>query len=141
MQIPDDDDDKYERRGNHYQCIKCEEYSVHISDDKHCENPACPSNANKRRPTKSSGMPASTPSKNTSKRKLCPNCSQLLDASGRCALCTKRNAARRSGTGATAVKSAAVVPGKARTKHCPSCKKYQPNPSRIKCSQCNRTYQ
>lgn len=133
MPAAEEDDDKYERRGDHYQCIKCEEYSVHINDDKHCENPACPSNAKKRVTTKSN-MPTSTPSKNTSKRKLCPSCSQLLDASGRCALCTKRNAARKSGTGTTAVKSVTVVPGKTRSKHCPSCKRVQTNPARIKCS-------
>ena len=39
-----DDDDKFERRGDYYQCVKCEEYTVHFKNDKYCENPACPSN-------------------------------------------------------------------------------------------------
>jgi hypothetical protein len=43
----DPEDDKYERQGDYYQCIKCEEYTVHVNDDKHCENQNCPSNNNK----------------------------------------------------------------------------------------------
>jgi|TARA_B110000285_G_C15131097_1_gene623648 hypothetical protein len=42
--VPEPEDDKYERRGDYYQCIKCEEYTVHVNDDKHCENQNCPSN-------------------------------------------------------------------------------------------------
>jgi len=45
--VPDPEDDKYERRGDYYQCIKCEEYTVHVNDDKHCENRKCPSNEGK----------------------------------------------------------------------------------------------
>lgn len=45
FQPEDEDDDKFERKGDFYQCVKCEEYTVHIKNDKYCENPKCPSNA------------------------------------------------------------------------------------------------
>ena len=40
-----DDDDKFERRGEYYQCVKCEQYTVHFKNDKYCENVTCASNA------------------------------------------------------------------------------------------------
>ena len=41
-----EDDDKFERRGDYYQCVKCEHYTVHYKNDKYCENHNCPSNSN-----------------------------------------------------------------------------------------------
>lgn len=37
-------DDQYERKGDYFQCVKCNFYTVHISKDNLCLNPKCPSN-------------------------------------------------------------------------------------------------
>lgn len=68
--VPDNDDEQYERRGDFYQCVRCEEYTVHVANDKYCRNPACPTNA--KRPVDRPAMnqkpkqhvPSSTGSKN-----------------------------------------------------------------------------
>ena len=43
--LPDAEEDQYERKGDYYQCVRCEKYTVHVANDKYCHNPECPSNA------------------------------------------------------------------------------------------------
>lgn len=137
------EDDKYERKGDYYQCIKCEQYSVHINDDKHCENAHCPSNQGKIQhrgaPSKKSTMSGSTGMKSSAygsekirigTKKICPTCNQHMDSNGKCLRCAKLQQARKSGgagstSGGAQIKNMTVVnQGRSKAaKQCPSCKR------------------
>lgn len=45
QQPEEEEEDKFERKGDFYQCVKCEEYTVHVKNDKYCENSKCSSNS------------------------------------------------------------------------------------------------
>lgn len=117
--VPDNDDELYERRGDFYQCVRCEEYTVHVANDKYCHNAACPSNAKRPvvdRPAMNQKpkqqVPPSAGSKHkhrggagvggsASGKKYCQMCSDVIRGPdhaayhGKCYQCYKRAAASR----------------------------------------------
>jgi len=40
------DEEKYARQGDYYECADCDQYAIHFGNPRHCENPDCPSNLN-----------------------------------------------------------------------------------------------
>jgi len=52
-------EDKYERRGDHYQCKICDQFTVHYKNDCMCLNKDCKSNLQRKQvPKQSSGSSA-----------------------------------------------------------------------------------
>ena len=50
----EDIEDQYDRNGNYYKCRECSKYTLHVNNDKFCENDHCPSNNEEEAETSSS---------------------------------------------------------------------------------------
>ena len=38
------EDDNYHRQGQYFQCVICDKYTVHVNNDRVCQNKGCRSN-------------------------------------------------------------------------------------------------